>query len=590
MAGKKNILAIWKINREMRALCDLDSEMVIDKIIAEFDNSKNGDFHFMAVPVVEKFKNKKVRLYSKQRFSDTWKEFVNPILNSDLINQNNKYEDIFKSIAKDHILFVFDDKDIFVLTSGASYFAIQKFIDDSFPLSIAKKIFKGNFNHAEIRDLVGEVYSKTENYRRSYSFSRSEAFGKIWKKLYGEVDPDIIKKNPDLELIFGKNKPVNAEMKSSFTFRKSVTLEQIIVLINAIQTLPVLSDARKRKFKYLDTFKEVTKKEIKEKLNDEIVKKIFKAVQSNNFSEIEGFDFCHPEEVVDFLSGKNFIIKNDNMRIDHAPKAFEILKFIKSNNVIDASLNIDDFKKEFKKTKFSFQAFDDSVTKKADLLKYFHGEIKYINKTYFYVDGKWYEPIGDFFKNLLDDVIDVLFEDDGILRNKVPFSNWVENDEGEFNDKYKQESNFYYGDKCFLKDGRGTVELFDLLYVDRDTIYIVQVKDGFGASVRDAVSQIEFASDIIEEDARGSFEKLKEYYKDWNVNEKKKITEKEFVELFNKKRVYVMAVGHKTKMNKANFKNKKFQSKIAQFETIALAHSFKRKNREIIIQHIKKVK
>ncbi len=584
MSEKKSNLAIWKIDRDRTLFAGMTTDQTIGLIVENYNTKEqNEDFKLSPVNVAATFQEKRIQLFNKKRISFTWADFVDPI-NED--ERNNS--ELFQSINKDFILFVYDVNDIFVLTAGAGYFAIQTYTDDSFPLEVSKKLFQGEFKYAEVRDLVSEVYSKTENYRRSYSYSRSEAFGKVWKKLYGEIDATIIQNNPELSLVLDHRKKISAEMKSSFTFRKSVNLEQIIKLINALQGLPALSAERKEKFKYLDTLAEVKSKQMRERLETSLLTIFYRALVDDTYGRVADYDFCHPESVTEFLSGCEYQVGNSMVDEAHAPNAVQVLQHMRTANLVNYHEGIDEFIKSFEKFDFTFKAHEDAAPFEAKLRKYFHGEVHIDGKTYFYVDGKWYEPVGSFFDYLLEDLVEQLFER-GHLSTDIPFINWNHADEGVYNEAYIDSDNFYFGDKYYLWDGRGKVELFDLLHVSENKLYIIQVKDGFAGSVRDAVSQLEIAADVIEESARGDGSKLREYYQRWHAGERAKMSEDEFVTLFTEKeRIYVMACAHGTAMTRANFEARRFESKIAQFEAVALCHSFRLKNRNLIIQHIQK--
>ncbi len=585
MSAKKNNLAIWKIDTGRNVFQGLASAAIIERIISAYnDNEAQDDLKLTPIAVDENFNDKQVKLYNKKRISRTWEKFVEPILTN--ITPENR--NLFQSINKDFLLFVYDKSDIFVLTAGAGYFAIQSYVDESFPLEVSKKIFKGEFKYSEVRDLVGEVYSKSENYRRSYSYSRSEAFGKIWKKLYGQIDPEVIRNSPELSLVLNHEKRVNAEMKSSFTFKKSVDLGQVVNLINAVQSLPELEPERKEKFKYLDTLAEVKPKKLKEALEKEFHAILFEAFTSGNFDTTDSFDFCHPENITDFLGGNEYMVGDVSLNIEHAPRSSEVLIFIKTNNLVNYHEGLDEFQKNFLQQDFFFKPFDGDEIIGAKLRKYFHGEVTYEDKTYFYVDGRWYQPVGSFFDYLLEDLVYELF-DNNILQSVVPLKSWGAFNEGQFNLNHINEPNFYFGDRYYLVEGRGTVELFDLLYVQGDKLYIIQAKNGFEGSVRDAASQIEFSADVIEEAVQGDRKNLKIYYEKWHDGEKRKMTEAQFISLFtDKERIYVLASAHASEMTRENFEARVFQSKIAQFETLALCHSFKKKGRKFILQRIVK--
>ncbi|MCK4592033.1 TIGR04141 family sporadically distributed protein [Candidatus Parcubacteria bacterium] len=603
--NKQNNLAIWKIDKKVFGDGNLSCKNIIEEIkknyfLKETDKKqKDREYETRNIDIVplikNEFNNKKLLVLHRKRFSYGWKYFLGDKINTDIANDKNK--NIFTNTNNDFVCFIYDENDIFAITSGAGYFIIQDYIDDSFPLDIAKKIFLGKFKYKETRDLTSVTYTKAENYRRTYSFSKSETFGQIWKKLMGEIDKDVIKSVPELSLIFDINsqKAINAEMKSSFTFRKSVTFEEIIQLINAIQKLPPQTKKSLIKLSFLDSLKEESKKDKKDKLQKALLKKIFTILRDDKYNEAGDFDFCHPVKVFDFFAGQKYSVNNIELPYTDYPSAEDVLKFIKEKNIVNLT-DFDEFSKCFQKLTFSFSKTDNDFKIEKNLTQYFHGEVEHNNTTYFLVDGKWYKPMGTFLDSLSNMFIDEIFGADGVFDNSVPFMEWNKNTKGKYiENKFNKEQskvskNFYLGDKIFILTGNGEIELFDLLYVQDKKLFIIQVKNGFGASVRDACSQIQIAADIIEDDIKnGGKERLKEYYKKWSVEEDNNLSEKQFLRLFDREREYVLAFATKHDFSKKTFESNKLKSSIAKFELIGLANEFRAKqHRALSVQHITK--
>ena len=584
--SKKSNIAIWKIDTSIDNFSGKSADEAIDMVKASYTKRKLDVLELKN----DSYEGKKVKVFHTERFSDGWSQFLRTLLPDSLTDE--KKQKIFHGINKDLILFVYDDKNIFAITSGAGYFIIQNYIDERFPFEVAKRMLTGGFKSAEMRDLTGLIYSQSRNFRRNYNFSRREAFGKVWKKLTGKVDSGVLKNSEFIADFISEDgkKTFNADIKSSFTFRKTVSLDDVLSVMKEIEQLLVKNptDDQKRAFSFLDTLKEITNKKVKEKLRDALLNKLYEFIAStNNDSD---FDFCHSKEMVTFLHGGLFKIA-DGLSWDQAPSASDVLIKLRDAGIkfIDKS-DFVKFKESFLKLSLSFTGDDeDGLPFTDDLWKYFHGEIDLNGKKYFFIDGKWYEVVGDFLKRLAEDFQEEVFGEKAILISDIPFISWGVQDEGEFNKAQAKESGFYIGDKIFLKQSeKGKIELFDLIFTKDDRTYLIQVKDGFGASIRDACSQVQMAAEIIENSlVSNNNSELESYYEEFNKSNTG-VSKNEFFKLLKKNRQYVLAFSTKDAFTKANFLAKKFQSEIARFEVLGLSHEFRANVRQFQIAHIKK--
>jgi len=582
---KRSNIAIWKIDTKIDNLSSKDNDEIINFIISSFKKR-----NFTEVNIKDdSYEHKKIKIFYSVRSSDGWSNFLGCIINNSLTEKEK--ENIFYALNKDVILFIYDNKDIFCITSGSGYNIIQRYIDERFPFDVAKRLLNGNFKSSEVRDLIGSIYSQSKNFRRDYNISKRESFGKVWKKLTGKIDNKILKDSLYINFSTEKNqkKNFNADIKSSFTFRKSVTFNDVVNIIKEIQKLlstPTTSEQDKI-FGFLDTLKEIKNKEQKELLRDILIKKIFDFIKSES-SECDYFDFCHPKEVNSFLYGTNYKI-NEKMKWDDAPSATEVLLKIRENLKID---NFNNFRNDFYHQYFQFQENENTENISEELWKYFHGEVEKDGKKYFFIDGKWYEIVGDFLKRLKDDFCNEIFDKNSLLSSDIPCKEWVAgNDENDFNKKHIGINNFIFGDKVFYKHtDKGKIELFDLIYISNNKIYIIQTKDGFSASIRDACSQIQMSSEIIENIiSSGDVILFKEYFDDLNKNNGNLLNYNSFIEdLKSKERIYTLAFADNKDFTENNFKNDKFPSEIARFEILGLIHEFKGNGLSLNIYPIKK--
>lgn len=578
MSKKKSNIAISKINRDHYLLKNLDCNSAIQNIIENYNQKTKGNRHYLISKPDLEIDGMNVTCYHKKRITQEWFEFLKEIIDDK--------EKEFQNINHDFLCFFFDNLEIYAITAGSSFNTIQFYIDDSFPFEIGKKLLAGDFKQIESRELTGASYSKIENYRRNYTLSRQESFGKIWKRILGALNKDVIKEINNLALLLDldkKTKTINALIKSSFTIRKSFQLQDIVKLINTFKSLPDLNDEQKRKFLFLDTIKDI-KKDMYPVLYNELIESLYNIYKNDSFDEADSFDFCHPKSTEEFLYGYNYNLKGEEF--DDVPYLSDILLKIKEKKLLNEE-NLEEFKMFFKKEDITF-SFEDYLDLRCNLKNSIHGEVKYGSNVYFLIDCKFYQTVGTFLNTIKEDFIEEVFNKK-IIINYLPLITWEKNiykKEKLYNIECSNVKGFIHGDECFLKTERGEIELFDLIFSDDNNTYIIQVKNGFGASMRNACSQIKMAADLIEQDLRDNKKNLRNYYHNNNMQN---IELEEFLNLFDKSRHYVLACSTEQKFEEDDFKNEKLFSHIAKYEVLSLINDMKNKQLSFFIQHINKV-
>lgn len=591
--SKKSNISIWKIDEDHRIFAEADNNNEKIKKIIRLNNKEEvekADRESRSPNRLEKVSDEinpdgfSVLIYKKYRTSFGLSLLLSNYLERSFINSSN-----------DLICFFYTDDIIFVITSGAGFHIISPYADDDFPFHVAKKIFSGNFSQQEVRKITGVTYSEMLQYRgKGHKPSRRESFGKIWKKLIGKIRSNVVSDFPSLASIIDVDKKNNAEIKSSIVFKKTLTIETLLEVLSALKNISEqeLTDEEKANFSFLDTVKLVSDKLKQKQLFNSLIEKLRSIAKSENWDDAENFDFCHPSEPFSFFSGENFSIEEKLVAESNEPNTKDVLKFIKDNNILDVS-NFDIFKLGMETKNFTFKDRETERTISASLLKYFHGELLFDSKTYFLIDGKWYEVHENFLENLKKDFIQEVFdENEKIYTEDIPFINWEPRGNGkyyeeDFNVNQSTVTNFYHGDKILVKVEKGEIELFDLLYETDEYLYIIQAKNGFGGSTRDACSQIQMAAETIEQDLRFEKNIIKGLYEKWAENDENNLTESEFLDLFEKKRKYILACSV-PEFSKDVFENDNLFSHIAKFETLELAHYFAGNKWEFNIQNINK--
>ncbi|MBL7952803.1 MAG: TIGR04141 family sporadically distributed protein [Flavobacteriales bacterium] len=204
-------------------------------------------------------------------------------------------------------------------------------------------------------------------------------------------------------------------------------------------------------------------------------------------------------------------------------------------------------------------------------------ELEFGSRPLFLLDDKWYRVKGDFVETLTEEC-KAMIHAHGIadLRIDIP---WPPDDldEEDYNQQYSSRANFMVFDRKLSQN----IELCDLLYEDDQNIYLVHIKKGFNAKIRDLANQILISSQRLWSDLKsGSFEFLKGALMRYNQNRAVPITEEQFISKFKEKKVtYVMAFSSDRKDGKPIFTNlDALQSNIAKFSLVQSVREMNSKN------------
>ena len=582
--SQENLISIYKINTENIFFndCDNDFEKIIDSIInrgneknkTKRKNKKNAelkDYSFLEIKGIENY-GFDIKLYhSKRIIPNSWNLFLSNVLS------NNSDINLFNT-NHDFIVFVYDNNNIFCFTGGIACNLVADICDENFPRELMIRMSNPEkIKQAKSRALTGAFYARELYFRGNYSISPTEAFGSVWKDVRASVR-DEIRDDTDWQNILGKKttRDLNCDIKNSFKIRKRVDFQTAVRLIKKLKDEfeRNLTDEEKASFYFLNTIRIIKNKDEKANLNRNLTEIAFNYLKNSN-PDVFDYDFCH-KDYSDFLEADKYIAKRGRSEIDNwqeIENAQQVLDSLKDKIELT---NVDDFEEDFtKKIKIVSEHAEDPFLDTSDsIICHLHGELSVDNKTYFLIDKEWCF-VEDSFLEILSNEFESYLKKD--VYCKIPLNNWDNGGEGKYNESHLSKNNFLVGDRIILNG----IELFDLLYVDGNNLYIIQVKDGLGASTRDACSQLRNSSKLIEESLKDiNNKKLKELYgklhsskvrytKELNFKKQLKIigSESDFVSMFkDKKRCYVLAFRYGE--NKDDIGTT--QSNIAKFEILGL--------------------
>ncbi len=444
--------------------------------------------------------------HSRRSVPNSWNDFLASVLqeNQGLYNQNH-----------DFIVFVSDDVNLFCFTGGIAGNLVEDICDESFPKDLMIRLSDPEkIKQAKSRGLTGAFYARDLYFRGDYSISPTEAFGSIWKDVRASIREEIWD-DEDWQAILGDrtSKDISCDVKSSFKLRKRVSFEDAIGLIGKFKEVMDIppSESEAAGFYFLNTIKLVRNKEEKQKLNDLLAQRAYTWLTDAANSPAFDFDFCH-KDYGNFYEANRYVAKHGNSELhewDRIPEASQVLLDLRAE--FDLS-TFDSFNRDFTGgIKIAAECADDELkTTRGTILDHLNGEMEVVedevSRTYFLVDKNWC-LVNDDFINVLSQEFSTYIN--ALNLDEVSLKPWSIGDEGEYNESFIGERGFVVGDRITLNG----IELFDLLYLDNDNLYIIQVKDGLGSCTRDACSQLRNSARIIEESLKGAdHKKLREFY------------------------------------------------------------------------------
>jgi uncharacterized protein (TIGR04141 family) len=510
-----------------------------------------------------------------------------PFFSAYLANDSDKRR--FQSRSVDTCLFITTADSLFAVTSGSGHHILTDYADYAFPFDVAKKLFANNFRATDIRSIAGATTSRTETYRRMQSIGTSDSFGKVWKRLVSRLNTKLLPDDSYFLKLVDPSRPPTIEIKSSFALKKSLDLRQLVLVAKELESLPEPSDEQRRQLSFLDNLYQVRSTTDKAELAELLVERVRRALTDGEAMDL---DVCDPDDVARYYAGSNF--KISYRPIDgEPPDADDVLDAVK----IACADVLEDpaaFHRRFNSLRMSYTVdpASDSEFIARDLIKFMHGQVDRDGQAYFLLDRLWYRVQGEFLDNLKRDFIQEVFDgtDPIFMGNELSFRNWHRVDEAGFNEAQAKVADYYYGDKIFAVSDMGKVELFDLLKVDLAArrLYVIHVKDGFDAKLRDACSQIQMSAEVITQDIKDRKEVLKKYYVDWRkheINRRKRIDETTFLNWFDLSITYIVLVSTRRTFTALTFQRDLLMSHIARRETLATFNEFRGRGNVFRLAH-----
>ncbi|MCL2094981.1 TIGR04141 family sporadically distributed protein [Candidatus Saccharibacteria bacterium] len=486
--NKRSNNAIWKI----AAVEGLSSSQRLEAILRGHQE-RVGQSGGM-LPDLEELtlqdQNQGIRIFRRKREARGLFAFIEDVL----APPHDRVED-FKYFPQDICIFIEAKHGLYVITSGMGYHVIEDYVDYNFPFDVAKKIVANRITHSQTRNLTGSSLSTDERYRGYKHILKSEVTAKVWKNLAGKLNSSVIPPNNPLLEIIDIEKPPTAEIKSSFTLRKSLSLADTVRLVGALDELPAPTEEQKTAMAFLDCLMPVKSKADKNKLKQHLIQVVLDAARMSHPLD---YDVCDYKSFERLYAGSDFKVDNVSLGVDDPPGIADIMGAIEG--VVEG---MDDEAARIRISRMKLTYVDQGTETPValSLLKALNGQIDMGSRAYFHVDGVFYFASTDFMQNVLSDFVNACFGDGGICVEQAihGLREWTRGeDEDRYNEEQSRQDDFMLGHKVFV-GGQSRIEPFDLLRVDRANklVYLYHVKRGFDAEFRDLCGQIRMAHDFL---------------------------------------------------------------------------------------------
>ncbi|WP_081319092.1 DUF6119 family protein [Microbacterium testaceum] len=460
------------------------------------------------------------------------------------------------------VCFVVLGDDIFAYTAGQSAVVFERFTDIAFPIDVGRRIAMAEVKGAKASQITGSTLASNMQFRDARRITYTESLDTVWTALSGQLKPAVLDEKKLVEIFDVKTK-MRLDVTSAVKLGPKVeTPEKMVALIRWLAKKaegPLPADDGWSSLDAIKVLSPRKKKDLIAQLRRTLATRIFVDKKFDNLA------VSHTDASL-YDNATTYLVKQGGdtlLETSERPALAEIVA-VMDINMSDVVANFDAVR-----ISTSNDDYGADYGTSGTLVNHLHGEIQDGTSTYYLLAGKWYEVDASYIEEVKKDFIH-LFETLDLPASNVGLKSWATADsEGAYNKKSVASANFINGDRVLTDN----VELFDSLVWDGTDLYILHVKRGFDVKVRDVRSQIVNSAQIIENDLRTGGAKLKEHHARLVSRGRTKMSQPEFLALFNLKRAYVLAYGTPVKVEAKSID--KFQSSVARMEVVALNSQFR---------------
>lgn len=567
IASSYNI-KVYKINREFYELRNLSSkEEVITYIIERHKEKVDAEFisevksnikeHYIAKWDL----NFTIYYFDEYEKESEWKKF--------LPNQLTEGHD-FRLKSSSFCLFTEVDEHIFALIGGKGSSVIKRYQNQSFGIDFYEFIadpVNDIVYKQESRSVSGNLTSESTTYRRDQRLQDVLSVGRVPKSLNLLLRKDLM--NKEFSFIdFDTDENIYLELSSSFCIKSKVdfidTCELLFTMGQIIDNYPKKPLSRFEKIqdeKFCEDSLQIA-------LYDHLRADMVYLRSNKSDARLLDYDFVHPSKLVPFYECDEYKVFEKNHHNpfyetrDRTTIYFEVLRF--AYGLIGDSDEWGFYKWIAGVRVLGYKSGQEKT--KATFIHHLTCEIAFKRNPFFLIDDTWYRVRGDFITDVNNECAQLMNAQE--LKPNPLSIEWDVDymDEGDYNLEYLEKDGFLVLDKMLGHN----VELCDLLYEDDSTVYLVHVKGGFDAKIRDVTNQVLVSATRLWNDLKSDSAFLKAVYRRFSGSENNlyNISEEDFLRKFKKEIIYVIAFATNKPNSKVAENIDRFKSNIAKFSLI----------------------
>lgn len=503
-----------------------------------------------------------IYVYSKSESVSSWKTF--------LPGEITENED-FNIQGPSFVLFAIIEDRIFAIIGGSAIVVITRYLNQNFGIDLYEKIadpINDVITWIESRGITGNLSYQATRYRNQQKLIDAISFTRIPFRINLILRRDLIDTVFDF-LEISETDNVHISIGSSFHLKWRISFSETHTLLNRLHYIMDSTDEIS-----LSQFSRVKDKKL---IGDHLRLQLYSEVrddmirifspENNPFGTRLDLDFAHPSKLEAFYECNNYKMYERGAQLPFYESDtrdglyIEGLKFLFENadpqnpqdfNHIISGIRVYGYKDLDRKT---HAMFADHLT----------CEINFDGRPAFLIDTRWYRVRRDFIETINSQCSSMITSN---YWNNNPLEHlWGNQDEGDYNLQYNDTEGFLVLDKMLGQN----IELCDLMYEAENTIYLIHVKKGFDAKIRDLANQISISSTRLNNDIKsGSFEFVDMVIERYNnANPDRVLSIEEFRAKFKKEIVYVMAFNSQLSNNRKVVGNMaSVRSNIAKFSLI----------------------
>lgn len=499
--------------------------------------------------------------FNEREKESMWKDF----LPEELIGDRD-----FTIKSTSFALFIQANNRIFSIIGGKGISVIKRFINHTFGLDFYEKLAEPEndivYSHVS-RGVAGNLTSEQRTFRNEQKLQDTLSIGRVPKKYYILLRTDL--KDTVFDFIdFGDSENIYIEIGAAFFLKWKIDFSQLQSLIIKINEVLDFDNGRS-----LSRFEKVQDEQfvngnllpaLLTHLRDDVVRL---TTPGSNLNMLLDYDFVHPSKLNTFYECDEYLAFTKGSQTpffttrDRLTLYSSILEYVYSQ--VDPSSSFE-FNKMILGVRIRGYIGQQKKTE-AMFINHLTCELSSTARPYFLIDNQWYSVKGDFIKTINDQCLQIIRRN-LLLPNPLDLPWEINESEGEYNSKYLRRVNYFVFDKMLGQN----IELCDVIYETEQQLFLIHVKDGFDAKIRDLTNQASISANRLWNDLRAEKKFLNEVFSSYDnsANNHSGLTRSSFIEKFNKEIIYVLAFTSSIKRKTVLDNFEDHRSNIAKFSII----------------------